>query len=115
MNDAFAKVLDRAVVVLEEENKALRERRTSRLAEMHAQKSVILFELERLATESGPIDEPASARLRELRARLVENQAILRLNIEALREMVETLQELGQHEESDGTYSIQAIVGAKAR
>ena len=110
----FASVLDRAIATIEEENRALSERRAYRIADMQARKSMVLYELERLSARPVPADA-ALERLERLKRRLVENRRLLLLNVTALREVLDTLQQVHLGEDSDGTYSAQSIGHGGAR
>lgn len=112
MTDAFVKVLERAIVAIEEENRALRLKQPMRFSEMQAHKSIVLFEFERLSAGTPRPSAPMLERLRTLRDRLAENRALLLVNVAALKEVIVTLQELRLGEELDGTYSAQSVSGA---
>ena len=63
-NTSFANLLERAISTLEAENTALLERQPYRIAELHARKSMVLYELERTKTSAAVPGIAAVVRIR---------------------------------------------------
>ena len=110
----FTNALERTIATVEAENSALRERQPYRIGELHARKTLVLYELERMGAVAVPPDS-AAGRVRRLREVLDENRRLLKLNITALGEVIDTLNQLRIGEESDGTYSARSVAGGSGR
>jgi hypothetical protein len=105
----FVSVLERMITTLEAENAALRERRPNKFAELNARKNMALYELERVGSMPPPISAHPLGRLGHARMLLVENRALLKINMNALGEMIELLHNHQLSDDSDGTYSAKSI------
>ena len=94
--------------VVGEETAHLRRGAAVDLKVANDRKSQALLELTRALRQVEPSvarDAAVAARLAELRSRLEQNQAILKLHLEAVREVSNIVCAVIRHAESDGTYS----------
>jgi hypothetical protein len=108
-------LLDRAIVrlveVVDQETEALRKRTAVDLKDFNNHKAQGLYELNRaLRMLEGTADRSTIDRLAGLRAKLADNQAVLKLHLEAVREISTIMSDAIRDTESDGTYS-QSIRG----
>jgi hypothetical protein len=103
----FLAALDRLEETIETETTALEAHQAANMADFNSRKSRSLLELTRLARALPPGAQPTlRTRLDRLRAKLLRNQAVLKLNVEAVREIADLLLGALGEAESDGTYDM---------
>jgi len=116
-NELLDNILSRALALLDEETKALRDGRAVEHSSFIARKSMIAFELDAIARmpRAAEPDEGARRQLRQLRAKLEENRSLLEVHISACKEIAKILADAVRSADWDGTYTaLQAKRGKDA-
>lgn len=92
---------------LHRETTALKERRPVDMDELSDRKNQSLLELSRISRTVGrdTLDPQLMPVLHDLRKKLEENRAVLKLHLEAVQEIANVLASVIRESESDGTYS----------
>lgn len=105
---ALLRAVERTEDLLDEETRALENRRVIDLVSFVRRKNQSLLEITRAARALKDFEvEPAvTDRLTGLKDKLERNQAVLRLHLEAVREVAELLAKAARDVDSDGTYSM---------
>lgn len=100
--------IERVALALDTETAALRNREPVDVEELNNRKSQGLLELSRIGRrlDGAELDPRAIELLSELRGKLEENRAALKLHLEAVQEISDILTTAIRDEESDGTYSL---------
>jgi hypothetical protein len=101
-------IIEHLSEVVGEETNHLRRGAAIDLKVANDRKSQALLELTRALRQVDPAaarDPAVAARLAELRLKLEDNQAVLKLHLEAVREVSNIVCAAIRHAESDGTYS----------
>ena len=100
--------IERVSKVLELETAALKNRQQLDIDDLNNRKSQGLLELSRIGRrlDGAELDRAAIEKLGELREKLEENRAALKLHLEAVQEISEILARALRDEDSDGTYSL---------
>lgn len=96
---------------LHRETAALKERRPVDMDEFSDRKNQSLLELSRISRTVGrdALDPQLMPVLHDLREKLEENRAVLKLHLEAVQEIANVLASAIRESESDGTYSTRKI------
>ena len=104
--EACLRAIERVEQAVDQETYALKQHARGKLAEFVNRKSHGLLELTRAMRAIGP-DAGGSLgpRLRALQAKLSENSALLKMNVEAVQEVSAVMARAIRDGESDGTYS----------
>jgi flagellar biosynthesis/type III secretory pathway chaperone len=104
--DACLRAMERLDQVLDQETDALRRHRRSDLGDFNRRKSHGLLELTRAVRALDPGALPAlGPQLRAMQAKLQDNGAVLRMNLQAVQEISSLVARTIREHESDGTYS----------
>jgi flagellar biosynthesis/type III secretory pathway chaperone len=104
--EACLRAIERVEQVVDQETYALKRHERGRLDEFMNRKSLGLLELTRAMRSVGPsAGESLGPRLRALQAKLSENGALLKMNVEAVQEVSAVMSRAIRDGESDGTYS----------
>jgi len=109
--EALLRCIDRIKLLIEDENRLLRNGSPFDLERFNQRKARALIELSR-AGDALPSQLPSetSGRLQSFRAKLAENGELLGLHLRATREIAELIVAAIRREQSDGTYSFPALV-----
>jgi hypothetical protein len=105
---ALLRAIERTEDLLNEETRALENRRAIDLVSFVRRKSQSLLEITRAARalKDFEVEPTVTDRLAGLKEKLERNQAVLRLHLEAVREVAELLAKAARDVDSDGTYSM---------
>ena len=114
--EACLRAIERVEQVVDQETFALKQRARGKLDEFVNRKSHGLLELTRAMRAVGS-DAGGSLgpRLRALQAKLSENSALLKMNVEAVQEVSAVMARAIRDGESDGTYSAALRFAGDAR
>ena len=104
---ALKNTAGRLLQLLDRETTALRTRQPVDMDDLCDRKNQALLELSRIGRrlEAGAIDAELRPVLHELREKLDENRAVLKLHLQAVGEVAEILAAAIRDADSDGTYS----------
>lgn len=105
---AFATTVDRLEQLVDQETQALRDHRPVDMKDFNHRKSQAVLELSRVMRGLGraALEVDAQVRLARLRARLDDNQSVLRMHLRAAQEISTIISRAIQEAEFDGTYSV---------
>ena len=104
--EACLRAIERVEQVVDQETQALKRRERGRLDEFVNRKSHGLLELTRAMRAVGAsAGEGLRPQLQALQAKLSENSALLKMNVEAVQEVSTVMARAIRDGESDGTYS----------
>lgn len=100
-------IIERVELAIEEETASIRSDLQFDVAGSNIRKSRHLYDLSRALKTHGIADLPATAKdsLERLKAKLAENQEVIKAHLSAVTEVAAMMQTAIQRAEADGTYS----------